>query len=150
MSKKQLDLFNVKIMGGVAAPFKAQDKDTKDKSIKPLDKKTQNDQLVDQLAKKYCNKLAHPVGPMNSCVMASAIAVIAPMSLDNLMAGIKLPKKLHSRYFRVLENLWQFTKGYGSNIPAMDIVSKYLKTPQGSDLDPDVLYLIVKLIQKLP
>lgn len=150
MSKKQLDLFNVKMMGGVAAPFKGQDKDTKDKSINPSDEKTQNDQLVERLVMKYRKTLTRPIGPMNSCVMASAIAVIAPKSLDNLLAGIKLPKKLHSRYFRVLENLWQFTKGYGSNIPAMDIVSKYLKTPQGSDLDPDVLYLIVKLIQKLP
>ena len=40
MSKKQLDLFNVKMMGGVAAPFKGQDKDTKDKSINPSDEKT--------------------------------------------------------------------------------------------------------------
>jgi len=149
MSKKQLDLFNVKMMGGVAAPFKPQHKDTRDKGIKPFDEKTPNDQLVERLVKKYRKTLTRPVGPMNSCAMASAIAVIAPKSLDNLLRGIKLPKKMHSRYFRVLENLWRYTKEHDQKKSAKDITIEYLKTENGTNLDQEVLYLIVKLLCKL-
>jgi len=150
MSNKQFDSDNVPMIDEDNLMFDNQNSETFVTEFEPVIDRIVHGEVVEQLVKFYRLIESCSNEHMPPCWRTSARIMIITLSLDDLLKSIQLPQKEHIHYFKTLGGLRDWIKGFGYDPPAKDLAPFYLKITENPDLDPLVLHLIIKMLQKLP